>query len=69
MLTTEKRTIWKSDTATLVEVGGPTGKAYVTSAFYTPEQLRDLAEAAVAAADALDLIAESRIETKVRIAD
>lgn len=68
MITTEKRTIWKSGTTQLVEVGGPTGKAYVASAFYTPEQLRDLAEAAVQAADALDLIAETEATT-VRIAE
>jgi hypothetical protein len=66
--TTEKRTIWKSDTKQLVEVGSPTGKGYVSSAFYSADELRDLAEAAAAAADALDLMAET--ETKVvRIAE
>lgn len=66
MLTTTKQTVWKSGTKTLIEL--ESRNAYVAGGFHSPAELRDLAEAAVAAAEALDLIAETA-DAKVRIAE
>ncbi len=67
MLTTMKQTVWKSGSKTLIELDGKR-TAYVTPHALTADELRDLAEAAAAAADALDLINETEA-TKVRIAE
>jgi hypothetical protein len=63
MLKVEKQTNWISGTERIVEVAFA-NKAYVKGGFMDQETLRDLAEAAAAAADALDLIAETKAEAE-----
>lgn len=63
MITKCKQTVWKIDRQSAIEIGdGKTASLYMMSA--TPEQLRELAECAVEAADALDLIAETKAEAE-----
>lgn len=66
----EKRTVWKSGSDELIEVGS-SSLAYVHCNQLTPEKLRDLAEAAAEAADALELVRETLgcKTAKVRIAE
>jgi hypothetical protein len=59
MLKVEKQTNWISGTDRIVEVCYG-DKAYVKGGFMDQEMLRDLAEAACSAADALDLLQETR---------
>jgi len=60
MFTVEKSTSYKIGKDTAIEISE--SRAFVPSHFYTSEQLRDLAEAAAVAADALELIEEVNAE-------